>query len=72
MKIFVLILSFLYLIKAYDSNIPILQDDYKTDVEYIFEKGQNFSQIYEVIFHKQRMKIQSENIFISSKKMKSI
>ncbi len=44
---FLFLLNF---INSYDPNFPILQDDFKTDVEYIFEKGQNFSQIFDVIF----------------------
>ncbi len=72
MKKVFFIFFLLNFINSYDPKFPLLQDDFKSDVEYIFEKGQNFSQIFDVNFLLLRMKTLLENTFTFSKKMKSI
>lgn len=44
----ILLINWVYVVLTYDPSFPILQDDFKSDVEFIFYKEQ-FKSIYDVL-----------------------
>lgn len=49
MKISILFVILVEFVVNYDPTLPLLQDDFKTDVEYSFDSSLNLREIYEVV-----------------------
>ena len=49
MKICIIVLVIIDIVFNYDASLPLLQDDFKTDVEYSFDGSVNFKEFYKGI-----------------------